>query len=565
MSPRSLRTLVLGVLAFVFVPAAHGQGTEKYLPSGSQVFVQVDPYSMHEAAYKQTVLGKNMTGDLGKCLYAVYKHALLAAELYGLQEKKVTEEQIEVAKKGLALLEKFDGMAFGLEVASADPPTGHVVLVLNKMGGELPELVEKILASHDITPEKEKVGSTTIRSFALPQTQIAWWNQDGHALVYFGTDAPADYLKKISAGKTGVAGSAAHKGLKDVATFETTGRAFVDFPSLVKVAGAVAPQVEQVTDELGLKGFGVARWVGGYEKEMIRFAGEMETTGPRTKGLLQIYDKRSFKLADLPPLPSDLTGFQASNFNVRRLWDIAYGSVRGVAKAYAPGQEDNIDGLIGGAEGVLGMKIKEDFFDTFDDLAVQYDSPSEGFFLGKVALFKVKDEKRLKKSLKSLMDTIPNLPNVTGKLVTIKFRDAEMYQYQSNQFGNYTLPTLTVYKGYLAVGNYPQGVRGYILRADGVIPKWKASEAALKAFEAFPKEFVSVSYEDAEHGFDGLLSILPIAMTAVNGVAEKLPGLPPFDVNSIPHPQTLARRQYPSITVTTDDGKKVRSETRAGH
>jgi hypothetical protein len=331
------------------------------------------------------------------------------------------------------------------------------------------------------------------------------------------------------------------------------------------VAGTVGPQAEQLTDELGLKGFGVERWVAGYEKEMIRFAGEMETTGPRTKGLLQIFDKKSFKLADLPPLPSDLTSFQASNFNVRRLYDILYGSVVGVAKTYAPGQEENIDTFIGGAEGVLGIKLKEDFFNTFDDLAVQYDSPSEGFFFGKVLLFKVKDEARLKKTMKTLVDAIPNLPTFTGKLVTIKFRDAEMYQYQSDQLGNYQLPTMTVYKGYLAIGNYPQGVRGYVLRADGAIPKWKASDAALKAFDAFPKEFVSLSYEDAEHSFDGLLSILPIVMTAANGFAEKLPGLPPFDVNAIPHPQTLARRQYPSITITTDDGKKVRSETRAGY
>src|SRR5262249_49810641 len=145
MSPRSLRTLVLGVVAFVLAPAAYGQGTEKYLPSGSQVFAQADPHEMHAAAYKQTVLGKNLSGELGKCLYAVYKHALLAAELYAAQEKQIPQEKIDLAKKGLSFLEKFDGLSFGLEVSSADPPEGHVVLVLNKMGADLPEYVDKLL------------------------------------------------------------------------------------------------------------------------------------------------------------------------------------------------------------------------------------------------------------------------------------------------------------------------------------------------------------------------------------------------------------------------------------
>jgi hypothetical protein len=562
MSPRSLWAVVLAVTV---VPAVHAQGTEKYLPSKSQIFAQLDPRAMHDAAFKQTLIGKNMNGELGKCLYAVYKHATLAAELYAAQEKQVPAEQIELAKKALKLLEKFDGMAFGLEISSADPPQGHVVLVLNKMGDELPEFAAKILDIYGIAPEKEKVGSTMVRFLSLPQTQIGWWNQDGHALVYFGTDSPVDYLKKIEAGKTGLAGNPAFKGLADVGKFETTGRAYVDFPAMVAVAGSVAPQVEQVTEELGLKSFGVLRYVAGYEKEMIRLAGEMETIGPRDKGLAQIYNKKSFKLADLPPMPSDLTGFQASNFNLRQLYDILYGSITGVAKAYAPGQVDTIDQFIGGAEGVLGIKLKEDLFDTFDDMAVTYDTPSEGFFLGKVLLLKVKNEEKLKKTLRTLVDAIPNVPTFQGKLTTTKFRGAEVHQYQNDTLGNYQLPTFTVHKGYFALGNYPQGVRGYILRSEGAIPKWAASPAAQKALEPFPKEFVSIAYADVMHPFDGLLSILPIVMTAANGAAEKLPGLPPFDVNTIPHPQTLARPQYPTITITTDDGKKVRSETRSGY
>jgi hypothetical protein len=562
MSPRFLWAVAV---AFLVVPTVHAQGTEKYLPTNSQVFAQLDPRGMHEAAFKKTLLGKNLTGDLGKCLVALYRHGVLAAELYAAQEKQIPQEQIDLAKKGLKLLEKVDGMAFGLEFSSVNPPQGHIVLVLDKMGNELPDFVAKVLDMYGFVPEKEKVGKTEVRFFSLPQTTLGWWNQDGHALVYFGTDTPVEYVKKIAAGKTGVAGNVAYKGLKDVAAYETTGRAYLDFPAIVAMAGSADLEIEHLTDEIGLKGFGIARYVAGYEGEMLRLTGEMETNGPRTKGLVQIYNKKSFKIADLPPLPSDLSSFQASNFNLRSAYDVSYSTLQGVAKAYFPGQGDTIDQFIGGAEGVLGIKLKDDFFNLFDDLAISYGSPSEGYFLGQTLLLKVKDEAKLKKTVKTLIDAAPNLPFFTGKLTMTKFRDAEIHTYVNDTPGNFKAPSIAIYKGYLVFGTYPQGVKGYILRADDAIPKWSPSPAAKKALDLFPKEFVSIAYADAEHPIDLLLSFLPPAMTAVNGVAEKLPGLPPFDINLIPHPQTLARPVHPNITITTDDGKKVRSETRAGY
>jgi hypothetical protein len=563
MSPRSLWA---AALLLAVVPAVHAQGTEKYLPANSQIFAQVDPSAMHAGAFKKTLLGKNMTGDLGKCFAALYRHAVLAGELYATQEKAIPQEQIDLAKKGLKLVEKLDGMAFGLEFSSVNPPQGHIVLVLDKMGGELPDFIAKVLETYGHTPEKEKVGSTSIRFFSLPQTTVAWWNQDGHALVYFGTDTPVDYAKKIAGGKTGVGGNVAYKGLKDLAAYETTGRAYMDFPAIVAMAGTADGDggIDRVADELGLKGFGIARFVAGYEKEMIRLTSEMETTGPRTKGLLQIYNKKSFKIADLPPMPSDLSSFQASNFNMRTAYDVGYSSIQGILKVYAPGQVD-IDQFVGGAEGVLGIKLKDDFFDLFDDLSVTYSSPSEGFFLGKSVLFKVKNEARLKKTIGVLVDAAPNLPFFSGKLTKTKFHGVDIHTYVNDTLGNYQAPSFAVHKGYFVFGAYPQAVRGYILRADGAIPKWTATPAALKALDQFPKEFVSIAFAEPDHPIDFLLSILPPVMTAVNGAAEKLPGLPPFDINLIPHPQTIARAQHPSITVTTDDGKKVRSETRTGY
>ena len=42
-----------------------------------------------------------------------------------------------------------------------------------------------------------------------------------------------------------------------------------------------------------------------------------------------------------------------------------------------------------------------------------------------------------------------------------------------------------------------------------------------------------------------------------------IPDDAPFDVVLIPHPQEATLHLFPRVTVTTDDGRKVRSETRA--
>ena len=92
----------------------------------------------------------------------------------------------------------------------------------------------------------------------------------------------------------------------------------------------------------------------------------------------------------------------------------------------------------------------------------------------------------------------------------------------------------------------------------------KADAQLTKALSAFPKEFTAISVSDPRPTVQTLLSFAPTVKTLANGILPNvLPGAPIFDVGVIPHAQDAVRHLYPNISVTTDDGKRIRTDTRA--
>ncbi len=134
-----------------------------------------------------------------------------------------------------------------------------------------------------------------------------------------------------------------------------------------------------------------------------------------------------------------------------------------------------------------------------------------------------------------------------------------------------SLPTLAVHKGWLAIANYPQPIKGYILRANGELPAWKASKKLNETMARLPKEFVSLSVSDPRAAIKLVLSAMPPLLRLANSMtqdftilgAQPLPGAPRFDVNLVPNAHEATRYLFPTITFSTDDGKRIRSDTRS--
>ena len=74
---------------------------------------------------------------------------------------------------------------------------------------------------------------------------------------------------------------------------------------------------------------------------------------------------------------------------------------------------------------------------------------------------------------------------------------------------------------------------------------------------------VAIAVSDPRPGLKFVFSLAPPAVALLNSfTAQFAPGAQ-FDVNLIPNGLEATQHLFPNITVTTDDGKKVRIETRA--
>jgi hypothetical protein len=555
----------LACLAVLVLPglALAQQGPERLLPANTQIFFRWDGFDSHRPAYDKTAVGKMMQGETGKFLDALWEWLVEAAQAGAGQ---ADPQAAEFVKDGVAVLSSItkNGLAISVAVKGVTPPQAQLTLVFPKSGGVMIPLVNKLTGMAGAPVGETKVGNRLVQHVNVPPfVNIGWWLEGADAVFMVGTDEPAAYAKLIDAKETGLAQNALYKQVASFKEFPVWGRGYLDIAALAKMGSEVSPEVGRLIDDLGLKGIKSVTFVSGFDGAVERGIAEVDIPGPR-KGLLALTSTKKITLADLPALPDDVTGFSASNFNMGKIYDTVIGVVEAVVRVAAPEQADNVKEGVNQIEGLLGVKLGEDLFGQFDDTFVSYRSPAEGpLGLGAVYLFKVKDEQKLQAALSKLLGAIPNLPFVPVEVKKRNYHGVDVNIVTVNAPGQINALSFATHKGWLIVGSYPQGVYGYILRAKGELPTWKADAKLTQALAAFPKEFTSISITDPRPTVQTVLSFLPPAITFANGFTQFAPGLRTFDVGLVPHAQEATRHLFPNITVTTDDGKKIRSDTRA--
>jgi hypothetical protein len=542
--------------------ASAQEGPERLLPPNTQLFFRWDGFDTHRAAYEKTALGKTMKGETGTFLAALWSWASETAQGAAAQADPQAADMIKDGFATLASIGK-NGLTVGITAKSFMAPQGQVTLVFPKSADVMIPLANRIVGTSGAPVQETKVGNRTIHEINTPFINFGYWSEGKDAVFMVGTDNPSDYARLIDQKETGLAGNPLYKQVAAFKEFTVWSRGYVGVAALTKLGSDVSPEISRLIEDLGLKSVKSATFVGGFDGAMERGIAEIDIPGPR-KGLLALLSTKKLSLAELPPLPEDLSGFSASNFNAGRVYDAGIQVVEAIVRVVAPDQADNVREGLNQVEGFLGVKLGEDLFGSFGDMWVAYNSPSEGPpLLGKVYLFKLKDENKLRDSLGKLIGVIPQLPGVPVEMKKRTYHGVEVSTLQVNVPGQISALSFATHKGWFVVGNYPQGVYGYILRANGALPAWKASPELTKALAAFPKEFTSVSVTDPRPIVRTVLSLLPPAIALANGFTAMTPNVRPFDIGLVPHAQEATRHLFPNVTVSTDDGKKIRYETRA--
>jgi hypothetical protein len=561
------KRMTLAALLLLSPGAAWAQtGPENVLPAKSQVYFRWDGAKAHREEFNRTAFGKTLQGDTGKFLSELWTYATENIEQALNQNqpdaagifKDVTKALTEVAQGGLVL---------GVDLERVNPPKGTVVLVLPgtaSESGTLLPLIQKAAQVANAEVKDVKVGRRFIHRVDIDAPvplHLGWWNEGQDAVVMFGTEEPGEYARAVDAKKTGLAKNPMFQKVQGFKEFTTGSRGFIDVKSIVGVVEDLSPEAAKLVDALGVKGLKNITFVSGYDGVAFRDVTEVDMPGPRT-GLLALTSTRRFNIKDLPPLPSDLTRFSASSFEVGKVYDVLLQLVESGVRIFAPDQADNVRGAIQGIEGLVGVKFNEDIFGCFGDMAVNYSTPSEGP-LSSTTLIKVKDGKKLIRSLETLVKNIPQAPFE----VTISkkaYRDVEILDLhlRIEQFNN-RLGSMAVYKDWFIFSQYPQGIKGFVLRSGGELPTWKADAELTKVLAQFPKEYVGIEVADSRATVQFLLSITPFVIDIANQLSRFVPNLRQFELDMVPHAQEATRNLFPRVSVTTDDGKKLRSESRS--
>jgi hypothetical protein len=570
-----MRTRMALAVLWLFMPGlAWAQSDpENVLPAKSQLYFRWDGAKAHREEFNKTAFGKTLKGDTGRFLVELWD-AVTENIQQGLDQfdpnaagifKDVTKALTTVADSGVAL---------GVELEKVNPPRFNSVLVFPGTAGEggtLLGLIQKAADASGAEIKDSKVGRRVVHRLEIENTPLilGWWREGEDSVLTFGSIDPVEYAKDIEAKKTGLAKNPLFQKVAGFKEFTTGSRGFLDMHGLVGVFDDISPEVAKFVDALGVRGLKSATFVSGYEGEAFRDMLEVDIPGPR-KGLLALSSNKKFTLKDLPPMPSDLTSFSAASVDVGNAYDVLLSLVDAGVRAFAPDEAAKVQMFLQAAEQQLGVNFKDDIFGCFGDMTVSYSSPAEGpLGLGATTLVKVKNGRKLTQSIETLVKNIPNIPNLEVNLQKNKYRDAELMNLHLKIDTGFTrinvrLGSFGVYNDWFVFSRYPQGVKGFVLRSKGDLPVWKANDELTKIFAKFPKEFTAVEMSDPRSTLQFLWAVTPFIVDTVNQiVSANVPTFRPVELDLVPHAQEATHRLFPRVSVTTDNGGRVRSESRS--
>jgi hypothetical protein len=549
---------------------------ERLLPNTTQVYLRWDGVEAHKAAYAKTSLGQMMQGDTGTFVTGLFKKlqdnagSLLTVQTLLRGENPKTLKKMQDDAKAAATLFPLigkNGFILAGELRQLDPPQGQVLVILPGMGAKPEPLFGALRLGINLAkvPMKEQqIGGRTVVTVDLSPIHLAWWVEGQHAVVSIGTDKPEEVVKNMTqSNRAQLTANPLFKRITSFNKFETNSRAFVDAAAFVKLGGKRNKEVAKLLDDLGLNGLQSLVMYSGFEKRGERGLAERgllewDMPGPR-KGLLTLLGGKPFKLGDVPPLPLDAVSWTMTNFDLAHFHDTAYQAAENIVRLVSPDDLPKVKEFAKQANKLLGVDLRKDLLASLGDKFAYYTSPGDGpFTLGQTVLFKVKDAEKLQTTLEQV---VKSLAAAAGKEARIKKRDyrgVEIREVYVQQQGFFIVPTYAIHKDWLVIGFYPQAVQAFVQRSKGELKAWKPSRDVQESLVKLPKEFISISYTDPRPSLTQLLSIAPL----IGGVVSSFNPQLNFEVGTLPSTQEVTKHLFPNVSVTTDDGKTLRQDSR---
>ena len=541
---------------------------ETLLPADAVLYVSCDGMAAHKDEFKKTAAYK-----------AIYDSGLMDA---GAKLLDVLKNQAGAPKEVATLIGDAyetlvnNGMSIAVSVsADQGPPLPYAVVVFHKASKFEPQLSRFLQEATrgDLKFENRTVSGRKVTSSVIPNSpgvELGWWSEGQHLVVTAGMNAVDNSIKIASGDSPNITKNPLWKKYHDDNPKEgMVSLSWLDLGTLRKMfgqmplppAGPDAPQntIGSVLEAIGLDNTGAIVSRSGFQGEAMWSESLLETSGPR-KGVLGYVSDKPITLEALPPLPRDTLAFHACTVDWTKCYDNTVEIVNNVAKLGPPDAQAQVKGVLDNLEAIAGFDPRAELFQTLGDVTCIYTDGQFGLFgAGIVIAQKVKDEKTLSETLKSLLGvaTSQTLPHQFSVATTKKHgRDIVTLQIGGGMFN----PSFAVADGWLVVSTTPQSVEAFHLRKDGRLDQWKPNQKHQKAFAELPKEFTSLTVTDPENGVKTFMAIAPFLAGMgqaawMNSPLGRRQGPLPISAADLPPAELVAQPLFPNVrmqTVTKD-------------
>jgi hypothetical protein len=618
-----MRSFVFALLALTVASSARGAdpAPEKMLPASTQLYIRWDGVTAHADAYKKSIWGPVMAGPTGDSVRALlarvpklFGASVLADPLLAGKppaELKANLADLKAAEKLIDLIAD-KGVIVAAEVREPAPTLKGIGTVVGGLiGGKLPgpEAVlpdaQLIVMVPDVGDKAGVLFGTLRLLFKQGELKIlpfeadgrkgfrldipnegplpvypTWWVEGKHFVFYVGTRKPATVIAETQSNvaKGGVTNHPLYIRASKLGDYESITRGFVDTGKLVdmakSLAGPLVPGLRERLDGTGLSGLRAAVFSSGFDGKESRAVYEFDAPGER-KGLLKVLKQEPLTVADLPPLPPDVSRFSALRIDPIATYDAGLGLVEFLSMNEQFGVEDEkIKGqaalikarkedMAREVDKFLGINLKDDLLAHLGDKFVVFQSPTEGLqVIGSVVCISVKDAAKVKAATDRVQRALETLANSPIKVRKKVLKGVEYREFYARGFGILT-PTYAVVGDWLVIALHPQAVQGVILRSKGDLEKWKPDDATAKRLAKMPAG-CGLQYCNPKSTASNLCTIGPLFLSAFsnrNVFGEQTEtDFDPIEVGLVPNAHELCKHLFPNLTVTRDDGKTIRIE-----
>lgn len=539
---------------------------ERLLPADSQIYIRFDGMAEHQGDFDKTAMGKILKGDTGT-LFANLSKMMRENVVPSLESTLDLEpDKLDKLKKDVAEGFKFldgvqqHGFVLGVEAKSIVPADIQATFVFPKAGKDPKPFLALVHIATEfgkIKVKEVKIGERTVSQIAAGPVNIAWWIEGEDLAVAVGTLGPDEVLKRIA--EKNLTGNALYKRVREFKEFKTIACGYADLERILKFVGALDKKAAKMIDDLGFGTLKSAVFWSGFDGPAQRSVTEIDMPGAR-KGVLGLLSKKTLKLGDLPPMPTDLDQFSAGHIEWTQMYDSLAKITEIILSVTSPGDVEKVAELLKNADDAVGLKIRDDLLACLDTLSVQYSAPSDGpLGSGVVGIIKVKDAKKLEKSLETVFKAIAKVTGADMDLKKRSYRGVTVREIKVRERGFVYLPTYAIHKDWLVVSTYPQPVHAFIQRTLDEVPHWKPSARVEEGLEKMPKEFTAIGVTDPTPSVHVILSFAPMVAAIAANINPELD----FDMGMLPTTADVTRHLFPNVAIASQEGDKWRIESRS--